>query len=67
MEWKGLGWLINTGPSGLSSESLHTALNAVMSKEMKDGVCRVQEQMRGEDGLNTAVTLIERELLVAID
>ncbi len=57
VEWKGLGKLINTGPSGLTCDQLHSAMSSVM-KDSTIMTCikDIKDAMVGTD---TVVTIIE--------
>ena len=63
IEWKGLGKNINTGPCNLTYNQLHTSIKSIIdSSVMKLNVKKVKEIISEENGLETAVILIEKEL-----
>ena len=57
VEWKGLGKFINTGPSGLTCDQLHTAMSSVM-KDNTIMTC-IEDIKDAMIGTDTAVVIIE--------
>ena len=62
IEWKGLGKLVNTGPSNLTFDCLHKAILAAMNEEVKMCLKRLKETVNSGNGLESAVRICEKEL-----
>ena len=64
IEWKGLGKNINTRPSNLTFNQLYNTITSVIGNSvMKLNVKKIKESICQENGLDFAVTLLEKELL----
>ena len=60
VEWKGLGKFINTGPSGLTCNQLHTAMSSVMKNNtIMTCIKDIKESIDSKSGLDSTVMIIE--------